>query len=125
MKGTPETQERFEGKRNDTVMVLAVCVQQSGANGGCRDDMKKKNPSRMLRESDIRKIKKEAADAAVRYTLVLFLNAMRDSEGYGVKRLKRVYEAIEYLADSVSRGYVKIADLEKVLKEEANINIAI
>lgn len=87
--------------------------------------MKKRNPARQLRESDIRRIKKEAADAAVRYALVLFLNVMRDTEGYGVKRLKRVYEAIEYLADSVSRGYVKLQDLEQVLKDEANINIAI
>ncbi len=87
--------------------------------------MKKKNPCRQLRESDIRKIKNEAADAAVRYAVVLFLNVMRDTEGYGVKRLRRVYEAIEYLADSVSRGYVKLQDLEKVLKDEADIHITI
>lgn len=85
--------------------------------------MKKKNPARQLRESDIRRIKKEAADDAIRYATVLFLSAMRDTEGYGVKRLKRVYEAIEYLADSVSRGYVKLADLERVLKDEADIHI--
>ncbi|MBE7025033.1 MAG: hypothetical protein E7408_03140 [Ruminococcaceae bacterium] len=87
--------------------------------------MKKRNPVRQLRESDIRRIKKEAADAAVRYALVLFLNVMRDTEGYGVKRLKRVYEAIECLADSVSRGYVKLADLEQALKDEADIHIEI
>ena len=86
---------------------------------------KKKNPTRQLRESDIRRIKKEAADSAIRYAFALFLNVMRDTEGYGVKRLKRVYEAIEYLADSVSRGYVKISDLEQVLKDEADIHIQI
>ncbi len=87
--------------------------------------MKKKNPCRQLRESDIRRIKKEAADEAIRYATVIFLSVMRDNEGYGVKRLKRVYEGIEYLADSVSRGYVKLADLEKALKDEANIHITI
>lgn len=86
---------------------------------------KKKNPCRQMRESDIRRIKKEAADDAIRYATVIFLSAMRDYEGYGVKRLKRVYESIEYLADSVRRGYVKIADLEKALKDEADIHIAI
>lgn len=86
---------------------------------------KKKNPARQLRESDIRRIKKEAADDAIRYSTVLFLSAMRDTEGYGVKRLKRVYEAIEYLADSVTRGYVKISDLEKALRDEADIHITI
>ena len=84
----------------------------------------KKNPVRQFRESDIRRIKKEAEDAAVRYALVLFLNVMRDTEGYGVKRLKRVYAAIEYLADSVARGYVKLQDSEKALKEEADIIIS-
>ena len=86
---------------------------------------KKKNPCINLRESDIRRIKKEAADDAIRYATVLFLSVMRDTEGYGVKRLKRVYEAIEYLADSVSRGYVSLADLEKALKDEADIHITI
>lgn len=86
---------------------------------------KKKNPARQLRESDIRRIKKEAADDAIRYSLALFLSVMRDTEGYGVKRLKRVYEAIEYLADSVTKGYVKISDLEQVLKDEADIHITI
>ena len=86
---------------------------------------KKKNPARQLRESDIRRIKKEATDNAIRYALALFLSVMRDTEGYGVKRLKRVYAAIEYLADSVSRGYVKISDLEQALKDEADIHITI
>ena len=84
----------------------------------------KKNPARYLRESDIRKMKKEAADDAVRYATVIFLSVMRDNEGYGVKRLKRVYEGIEYLADSISQGYVKLQDLEQALKEEADIIIS-
>ena len=83
---------------------------------------KKKNPARQLRESDIRRIKKEAADDAIRYATVIFLSVMRDNEGYGVKRL---YEGIEYLADSVRRGYVSLADLEKALKDEADIHISI
>ena len=87
--------------------------------------MKKKNPVRQLRESDIKRIKKEAADDAIRYATVIFLSVMRDNEGYGVKRLKRVYEAIEYLADSISRGDVKLADLEQVLKDEADRHISL
>lgn len=86
---------------------------------------KKKNPARQLRESDIRRIKKEAADDAIRYATVIFLSVMRDNEGYGVKRLKRVYEGVEYLADSISRGYVKLSDLEQALKDEADIHISL
>ncbi len=49
---------------------------------------------------------------------------MRDCEGYGRKRLRRVYDAVEDLADSISRGYCSLYDLEKVLKDEANIIVA-
>ena len=46
---------------------------------------------------------------------------MRDYEGYGKKRLRRVYSEINDLSDSVARGYCSIYDLEKVLYEEARI----
>lgn len=84
----------------------------------------KKNPARQLRESDIRKIKKQTTDDAIKYALVIFFSVMRDNEGYGVKRLKRVYDGINYLSDSISKGYVKIDDLERVLWEEANIKMS-
>ena len=85
--------------------------------------MKKKNPVRQLRESDLKRMKREITDDAIRYALIIFLNVMRDSEGYGIKRLKRVYDEINDLSDSVAKGYCSIYDLEKVLKEEANITI--
>lgn len=85
--------------------------------------MKKKNPVRQLRESDIKRIKKQTTDDAIRYALIIFLNVMRDYEGYGNKRLKRVYDEINDLSDSITRGYCSMYDLEKVLKEEANITI--
>lgn len=84
----------------------------------------KRNPARQLRESDIRRIKKQTTDDAIKYALVIFFSVMRDNEGYGVKRLKRIYDGINYLSDSISKGYVKIDDLEKVLWEEANIKMS-
>ena len=85
--------------------------------------MKKKNPHVMLRESDLNRIKKQTADTTLKYGLILFLSVMRDKEQYGIKRLKRVYENMLELADSINKGYVKLFDLEKVLLEEANITI--
>ena len=85
--------------------------------------MKKKNPHIMLRESDVKKMKREASDKALKYGLVLFLTVMRDKEGYGIKRLKRIYDNMQKLADSINKGYVNLFDLEKVLREEANINV--
>lgn len=77
----------------------------------------------MLRESDVKKMKRDASDKALKYGLVLFLTVMRDKEGYGIKRLKRIYDNMQELADSINKGYVNLFDLEKTLQEEANINI--
>lgn len=84
---------------------------------------KKKNPCVHLKESDIKKIKSQAADKALKYGLVLFLTVMRDKEGYGLKRLQRVYENMIELADSINKGYVNWQDLETTLFEESNIKI--
>jgi hypothetical protein len=81
----------------------------------------KKNKVLQIRESQLRNIKKEATQEAINYSFVIFLNAMRDYEGYGKKRLCRLYARINDLSDSVARGYCSIYDLEKVLYEEAGI----
>ena len=47
----------------------------------------------------------------------LFLGAAGDKEGFGYTRLRRVWDEVNYLADSVSKGYVSIADLEKELED--------
>lgn len=86
---------------------------------------KKKNPQRQLRESDIKRIKNELVEEAIRCSYVVMLNVLRDNEGYGPKRLKRVYDGIDDLTDSISKGYVSFYDLEKVLYEEAGIVISI
>lgn len=44
-------------------------------------------------------------------------SALRDKEGFGYTRLRRVWDEVNYLADSVSKGYVSIADLEKELED--------
>ena len=44
-------------------------------------------------------------------------NLFRDKEGFGYTRLRRVWDEVNYLADSVSKGYVSIADLEKELED--------
>lgn len=84
----------------------------------------KKNPVRQLRESDIKKIKLEATQNAINFSNLIFLSVMRDKEGYGVKRLKRLYDRIQNLVDSFNQGYVNIYDLKKVLEEEAGIAIS-
>ena len=84
----------------------------------------KKNPVRPLRESDIKRIKREATQDGVNFSNIIFLSVMRDKEGYGVKRLTRLYDRIQYLVDSFNKGYVDIYDLKKALEEEAGIVIS-
>jgi len=84
---------------------------------------KKKNPTVQLKQSDINKLKKDATNIGIKYATILFFTVMRDKEGYGVKRLKRIYDATGELADSVSKGYVNFKELENTLFLEANIKI--
>lgn len=82
---------------------------------------KKKNPVIHLKQSDVKRIKEEATNEGLKGALILFFTVMRDKEGYGIKRLKRLFNEITDLADSLKQGYVKMEDLEQVLFEEANI----
>ena len=84
---------------------------------------KKKNPVVHLNQSKVNKIKNEATNAGIKYALILFLTVMRDKEGYGLKRLKRIYKEALELADSINKGYFKWDDLENALQVEADIKI--
>ena len=85
--------------------------------------MKKKNPHVMLRESDIRRIKRECTEEATNYAIILLLSVMHDKHGYGKERLARVLDQLDSLADSVSKGYVKLADLRYMIEDECGIVI--
>lgn len=83
---------------------------------------KKTNPrSRPANQADIIKAKKQAQTQAINITWAIFFSVMRDKEGYGKKRLRRVWNAVNELSDSISKGYVNVKDLMKALADEAGI----
>ena len=84
---------------------------------------KKKNPVVHLKQSDVKKMKEEATNAGLKYAVLLFFTVMRDKEGYGIKRLKRLFDRVTELADSINKGYVDWKDLEKALSDEADIQL--
>lgn len=86
---------------------------------------KKENKTIQIRESELKSLKKELVDKAMQYSYTVMLNVMRDYFGFGKKRLHRVWDGIQDLGDSISKGYVSFYDLEKVLKEEAGIVMSI
>ena len=83
---------------------------------------KKVNPrKRPATQADILKAKKEAQNTAINYAWAIFFTVMVDKEGYGKKRLNRIWEEVNDLSDSVAQGYVSINDLLQVLEEEKGI----
>lgn len=85
---------------------------------------KKTNPNRIpATMADVNKAKAKAQEEAVNIATEIFFTVMRDKEGWGVKRLQRLWDEVNELSDSLSRGYVSVKDLLWVLDEEAGIVI--
>lgn len=85
---------------------------------------KKKNPLlRPASVADVMKAKKDAQDRAINITWAIFFSVMRDKEGYGRKRLARLWERVQELSDSIVKGYVSVDDLMQTLRDEAGINL--
>lgn len=83
--------------------------------------MKKKNPHITLRESDIRGIKRDCTEKATNYAIILLLSVMHDKHGYGKKRLSRILNQLDDLADSIAKGYVRLEDLRSMIEDECGI----
>ena len=84
---------------------------------------KKKNPCIHLKQSDVKKLKNDATNIGIRYAMVIFLYVMREKEGFGDKRLKRVYDEMNDVVDSINKGYINLNDLEQVLSLEYDLTI--
>lgn len=80
---------------------------------------RKTNPRRVpISSSDAASMVKRKA--IVQAWAIMF-TALLDKEGYDAEGLKRVWDAVEDLSDSISKGYVRVDDLIQALKDEANI----
>ena len=85
---------------------------------------KKVNPRRRpATQADVRKAKKEAQTLAIDACWGILFSVMRDKEGYGQKRLRRLWDEVNYLSESVSSGRVNIRDLAETLRDEAGITL--
>ncbi len=80
-------------------------------------------PRRPASCADLVKLRAEAKSQGVIEAFVIFFSALRDKEGFGPKRLRRVLDAMNDYADSIQNGYVTIQDLQDTLKEEAGIEL--
>ena len=83
---------------------------------------KKINPKRKpVTQADVIKAKKDAQNKAIDYAWAIFFTVMVDKEGYGRKRLNRIWNEVSDLSDSIAKGYVSVKDLMKTLEDEMGI----
>lgn len=79
---------------------------------------KKVNPRRRPATlADVNKAKKEAMDIAITFAWAILFTALRDKEGFGYVRLRRVWDEVNYISDSIDKGYINIDDLIEELRE--------
>jgi hypothetical protein len=84
----------------------------------------KLNPRRRpATQADVQKAKNDASEFAITATCAIFLSVLTDKEGYNASDIRRVWQQVNSLSESVSGGYVSIADLRKTLNEEYDILI--
>lgn len=85
---------------------------------------KRVNPRRKpASQADIRMAKKEATEAAVKLAWSILFTVLRDKEGFELEDLRRVWDEVDDLSDSIAQGYCTVADLRDVLKQEIGANI--
>ena len=80
---------------------------------------RKPNPrSRPANQGDVLKAKREATAEAVEYAWAVIFTVLRDKEGFEAADLRRVWDEVGQLSESINQGYVTISDLRDTLKRE-------
>lgn len=83
------------------------------------------NPRRRpASQADVKRAKSAATNEAITGAWAILLTALRDKEGYGPKRLRRVWDEVNYLIDSINQGFINVNDLRRALEEEAGIKLS-
>lgn len=85
---------------------------------------KKINPHRVTAtRADIEKAKKEATREAITFAWAILFTALHDKEGWGAKRLLRLWNHVNDLSESITLGYVSVTDLRHTLEEEMGVKL--
>lgn len=85
---------------------------------------KKINPRRRpATQADVNRAKNDAASQSITYAWAIMFTSLRDKFGFGGIRLRRLWDAVNDLSDSIARGYVKVDDLVEALRDEAGITL--
>ena len=68
---------------------------------------------------------KSAIDRASKWSMFAPMMVLRDFFGFGGQRLKRFYENLIDMYDSIDKDYLDLKDISETLKEEAGIDLEV
>ena len=69
--------------------------------------------------ADVERAKKQGTREAIEFAWAVMFTVLRDKEGKETEDLRRIWEEVNDVCESYSKGYVTIADLKKVLKDDS------
>ena len=87
---------------------------------------KRINPNRKpahLTEADVKHVQSQAETRGLKRALALVLYTLVEKHDAPREDIQQLAREIDYMADSVCRGYVKWKDIDRVLNEEYGIEI--
>lgn len=73
--------------------------------------------------ADVERAKNAAFKEAVSYAIAIIFTVLKDKGNMSNEELLRIWDAVNELSDSITRGYVSIADLRHVLLVEYGIEV--
>lgn len=99
-----------------------ICLNNSkGVNGL---NQRKINPRRRpASQADIERAKDSATEHAMRCALYMALYVLVDKHDATHEELSQLAREVNYLADSINRGYLSWQDIERTLEEEYNVRL--
>lgn len=85
---------------------------------------KKVNKHRIPRAAvEAERARKKSVNDACKLAWTIMFSVLADKEGYTAESLQRVWREVDYLSDSICKGYVNCIDLRNVLRTEYGVNI--
>lgn len=76
---------------------------------------------RPVTKADVEKAKKQAMKESVKYAWAIMFSVMRDKFNWNTEQLQALWTHVESYSESISKGYIGIDDLMRVLEEEDGI----
>lgn len=68
---------------------------------------------------------RSAIDRVSKWSMFAPMMVLRDFFGFGGQRLKRFYENLIEMYDSIDKNYLDLKDISETLKEEAGIDLEV